>query len=78
MPALVAPADQKERDIALKLLPRALHGGELVIADKGYAGAEFERAVDAIGGRLLRPARTDEPANDLHLSGIRQRIESIF
>lgn len=30
---------------------------------------------DAIG---LRPARKTEPDNGLHLSGIRQRIESIF
>jgi hypothetical protein len=76
--AILAPADQKERDIALKLLPRALHGGELVIADKGYAGREFAQAVTAMGAHLLRPARQDEPANGLHLSGIRQRIESIF
>jgi hypothetical protein len=70
--AILAPADQKERDIALRLLPRALHGGELVIADKGYAG------VEGMGATLLRPARKDEPDNGLHLSGIRQRIESIF
>ncbi len=76
--AILAPADQQERDIALRLLPRALHGGELVIADKGYAGKDFERAVDQMGARLLRPARKDEPDNGLHLSGIRQRIESIF
>jgi transposase len=76
--AILAPADQKERDIALRLLPRALHGGELVIADKGYAGAEFEQAVERMGARLVRPARKDEPDTDLHLSGIRQRIESIF
>jgi transposase len=76
--AILAPADQQERDIALRLLPRALHGGELVIADKGYAGAEFEQAVREMGATLLRPARKDEPANGLHLSGIRQRIESIF
>jgi hypothetical protein len=76
--AILAPADQKERDIALRLLPRALHGGELVIADKGYSGAEFEQAVEQMGARLLRPARKDEPDNGLHLSGIRQRIESIF
>ncbi len=30
--AIPAPAYQKERDIALKLLPRALHAGELVLA----------------------------------------------
>ena len=76
--AILAPADQKERDIALKLLPRALHGGELVIADKGYAGADFQQAVQRMGATLLRPARKDEPDNGLHLSGIRQRIESIF
>jgi hypothetical protein len=76
--AILAPADQPEREIALKLLPRALHGGELVIADKGYAGKDFAAAVDGMGARLLRPARKDEPDNGLHLSGIRQRIESIF
>jgi hypothetical protein len=76
--AILAPADRKERDIALRRLPRALHGGELVIADKGYAGKEFEHAVEQMGARLLRPARKDEPANGPHLSGIRQRIESIF
>jgi hypothetical protein len=76
--AILAPADQKERDVALRLLPRALHGGELVIADKGYAGKEFEHAVSEMGARLLRPARKNEPPNGLHLSGIRQRIESIF
>ena len=30
------------------------------------------------GAAVLRPARKTEPANGLHLSGIRQRIESIF
>jgi hypothetical protein len=76
--AILAGADQKEREIALSLLPRALHGGEAVIADKGYAGKDFEQAVEQMGAQLLRPARKDEPENGLHLSGIRQRIESIF
>lgn len=76
--AILAPADQPEREIALKLLPRALHGGELVIADKGYAGKDFAAAVDQMGATLLRPARKNEPDNGLHLSSIRQRIESIF
>jgi hypothetical protein len=76
--AILAAADQTEREIALRLLPRALHGGELVIADKGYAGKEFEQAVTEMGATLLRPARKDEPDNGLHLSGIRQHIESIF
>jgi hypothetical protein len=76
--AILAPADQPEREVALRLLPRALHGGELVIADKGYAGEDFATAVKDMGATLLRPARKDEPDNGLHLSGIRQRIESIF
>jgi hypothetical protein len=45
--AILAPADQPEREIALRLLPRALHGGELVIADKGYAGKDFAAALRA-------------------------------
>jgi len=71
-------ADARERDVALAMLPRALHGGELVIGDKGYAGRDFAANVSELGATLLRPARKDEPANPLHLSSIRQRIESIF
>jgi hypothetical protein len=60
--AILAPADQKEREIALRLLPRALHGGELVIADKGYAGAAFERqSTRSAGDYYARPARTNPP-----------------
>jgi hypothetical protein len=75
--ALVA-ADRPEREVALSLLPRALRGGEALITDKGYAGAAFELAVEGLDAKLLRPARKDEPDNGLHLSSIRQRIESIF
>jgi len=77
--AILAPADQKERDVALRLLPLALHGGEAIVCDKGYAGREFAATVAArFGAAVLRPARANEPDNGLHLSGIRQRIESIF
>ena len=71
-------ADRPEREIALSMLPRALHGGEIVIGDKGYAGREFAAAVAARGATLLRPARADEPEPGPHLAPIRQRIESIF
>ncbi len=64
--------------MALGLLGRALRGGEAVVCDKGYAGAEFARSVAAPGGAVLRPARKDEPDPGLHLSSIRQRIESVF
>jgi hypothetical protein len=72
------PADRPEREVALELLPRALRGGEAVICDKGYAGSEFETAVGELGALVLRPSRKDEPDNQLHLSSIRQRIESVF
>ena len=74
-----APADQQEREVALRLLPLALRGGEQIICDKGYAGEDFERTVaERFGATVLRPSRKDEPDNGLHLSSIRQRIESIF
>jgi transposase len=75
----LAPADQKERDVALRLLPIGLRGGETIVADKGYAGREFEQAVaDRFGALLLHPRRADEPGKGPHLAPIRQCIESIF
>jgi hypothetical protein len=77
--AILAPADQKEREVALRLLPIALHGGEQLVCDKGYAGKDFKTTVaESFGATVLRPSRKDEPDNHLHLSSIRQRIESIF
>ena len=61
--AILASADQKERDVALRLFDIGLHGGELVVCDKGYAGRDFEdHAAERYGARILRPARKDEPA----------------
>ena len=74
----LAPANAPERVVAAELLERVLHGGEIVIADKGFAGAEFEQHVSALGGTLLRPDRKDEPARFGSLGGIRQWIESTF
>jgi hypothetical protein len=34
--------------------------------------------VDALGVRIVRPTRRDEPGRGAHLAPIRQRIESIF
>ncbi|MBV9472508.1 MAG: IS982 family transposase [Solirubrobacterales bacterium] len=77
--AILAPADQKEREVALRLLPIGLHGGETIVADKGYAGRELAATVaerhDAL---ILRPNRKNEPGHDPHLAPIRQYIESIF
>ena len=76
--ASLCAADRPEREVALTLLPRALRGGEAIICDKGYAGREFALAVEGMRARVLRPARSDEPAGELQLSTIRQRIESVF
>ena len=76
---ILASADHKERDVAQRLFALALRGGETIVCDKGYAGAEFAaHAAQRYGAAVLRPARKTEPANGLHLSSIRQRIESIF
>ena len=76
--ARLVSADRPERDIALPLLARALKGGETIVCDKGYAGHEFEQAVEELGGLIVRPTRKNEPQNGVHLAPIRQRIESVF
>jgi hypothetical protein len=77
--AILASADQNERDVALRLFEIGLHGGELIVCDKGYAGRDFEAHVaERFGATILRPARRDEHARGPALSWIRQRIESIF
>jgi hypothetical protein len=77
--SILAPADQPEREVALRLLPQALHGGEQIVCDKGYAGREFAAEVEArFAAEVLRPSRKDEPDGPVHLAMIRQRIESVF
>lgn len=74
----LVPANTPERGAVLALLERQPIEGQLVIADKGFAGAEFEQAVAALGATLLRPSRADEPNRPSPPIGpIRQRIESI-
>lgn len=74
----LVPANAPEREAALTLLERQPIEGQLVIADKGFAGAEFEQAVSALGASLLRPSRSDEPQRpNPPIGPIRQRIESI-
>ena len=77
--AILAPADQREREVALRLFPIGLHGGETIVADKGYVGREFQAIVaERHGATILRPKRQDEPGAGPHLAPIRQCIESIF
>ena len=76
--ASLVAADRPEREVALPLLARALHGGETILCDKGYAGREFAAAVSQRNATIVRPRRKDEPHDGPHLAPIRQRIESIF
>jgi hypothetical protein len=74
----LVPANAPEREAVLELLERQPPAGQLVIADKGFAGAEFEAAVAELGALLLRPSRADEPGRpNPPIGRIRQRIESI-
>jgi hypothetical protein len=75
----LASPKRDEREVGLELLGRCVRrGGEIVIADKGYAGRDFEEAVERLGLQLARPARADERRQGPHLAPIRQRIESII
>jgi hypothetical protein len=75
---MLVGADRPEREIALNMLPRALHGGETIIGDKNYSGRQFTDQIAALGGHLIRPPRKDEPQTAPRLSMLRQRVESIF
>ena len=74
----LAPANTPERLVAAELLERTLEPGKTVIADKGFAGAEFEQLVASFGAKLIRPDRKNEKPRFGSLGGIRQWIESCF
>ena len=76
--ALTSPK-ASERDVCLAMLARVQRQGHLsVVADKGYAGREFEHTAAELNATICRPRRKDEPGKTPHLAPIRQRIESIF
>jgi hypothetical protein len=60
------------------MLERVPLAGHVVIADKGFAGADFEGWMANRGARLLRPDRKDEPYRHGSLGQVRQWIESVF
>lgn len=68
-----------ERDVCLAMLKRVeRHGHLTIVADKGYAGRDFEHAAADLNATVCRPRRKDEAGQAPHLAPIRQRIESIF
>jgi len=71
-------ANVSERQAAAEILERLPLAGRTILADKGFAGTEFAQLVAALGGRLLRPDRKDEPRRHGALGAVRQWIESVF
>jgi hypothetical protein len=82
MPIMWCLANPKigEREVLAALLDHNHHlirTGQVLLADKGFAGKEFKKLTDAMGLRLLRPDRKDETYRNGNLGGVRQRIESV-
>lgn len=74
----LAPANASEREVAAEMLRRVQLDGYTVIADKGFAGEEFEALMRELGALFLRPDRKDEQPRFGGLGGMRQWIESII
>ena len=74
----LAAANVAERVVATEMLERVGLEGYTVIADKGFAGTDFEAHMAALGAHFLRPDRNDEPHRHGSLGPVRQWIESVF
>jgi hypothetical protein len=74
----LAPANAPERVVAAELLERVDLEGYTVMADKGFAGEEFEQFMADLGAHFLRPDRRDEPHRNGSLGPVRQWIESVI
>jgi DDE family transposase len=74
----LAPANVPERKVATEMLRRVELEGYTVIADKGFAGEDFEQLMAALGAIFLRPDRKDERPRFGGLGSVRQWVESII
>ena len=74
----LAAANIGERIVAADMLERVPLAGHTVIADKNFAGHEFERLMADHGAHFLRPDRKNEPRRHGSLGQVRQWIESTF
>ena len=74
----LAPANAPERQVAAEMLERVNLQGYTVIADKGFAGEEFEALMAELGAIFLRPDRKGETARFGGLGRVRQWVESII
>jgi hypothetical protein len=69
-----------ERAVVAALLDRHHHlirTGQVLLADKGLSGEDFEQLTAAMGLTLLRPARKNETYRNGNLGGVHQWIESV-
>ena len=71
----LAPANAPERQVAAEMLERVELEGYTVVADKGFAGGEFEAHMAALGARFLRPDRKGERAR--RLAGRRAPVDRV-
>jgi hypothetical protein len=89
MPVMWCLANPKldEREVMTALLEVDHHlvaEGQVILADKGFAGADFERFLDDLGVHLARPARKNVARDhqptpvERRLLRLRQWIEAIF
>jgi hypothetical protein len=74
----LAPANAPEREVAAEMLARVELEGYTVLADKGFAGVDFEALMASLGATFLRPDRKDEKPRFGSLGGMRQWIESVI
>jgi hypothetical protein len=74
----LAPANAPEREVAKEMLERVSLEGYTVVADKGFAGEDFEHHMALLGTRFLRPDRKGERRRHGSLGPVRQWIESVF
>jgi hypothetical protein len=82
MPVMWCLADPKigEREVLAALLDNNHHlirNSQILLADKGFSGAEFKALTESMTLRLLRPDRKDETYRNGNLGGVRQWIESV-
>ncbi|GAA2558583.1 IS982 family transposase [Streptomyces intermedius] len=71
-----------EREMMTALLERGhhlVHQGQVILADKGFAGKEFEAFVaERLSAHPVRPDRKDEPVRHGKTARVRQWIEAVI
>lgn len=82
MPIMWCLANPKlgEREVVAALLEHNHHlirDGQVLLADKGFAGKDFKALTETMGLRLLGPDRKDETYTNGNLGAVRQWIESV-